>query len=279
VPSMEQWYEILIAYALHETDLAQDKLELLTNPKTPVPVTMRFHEVKSTLHESLTPLKREAAIFQTSLYMVFLRRMLSKDTPFDFDAYFRFRGLNPRQAFDPKFASAFSKLQHKLFNPLGSPPRDLQQLAEQWNRYIQCLPTFKIENRVWITTIRPGRISPVGGFGQNVDLTIESYPSQETEALKVAKSVVDLLDGRRQPRGVDSGKENICINCSYNHKCPWRPDLHAPYRNVRPLVSPIRDYGVKVPVEIARLPAALVGNATSSEGSSSIPSGSPQPNR
>jgi hypothetical protein len=219
--------------------------------------------------------------------MVFLRRMLDKDKPFNFDAYFRSRGLDPLRAFNPTFASAFSKLQHKLFNPLGSPPRDLQHLAEQWKRYIQSLPTFNIEKRVWVTTIRSGRVSPVGGFARVVISRTESYTSREVEALEVAKSIVDLLDGQRQPRGVSSGMEKLCNDCHYNHKCPWRPDLHIRYRDVRPLVSPIRDYGVKVPVETAQLPATLqwqpnarvVGNATSSEGSSGVPSGSSQPKR
>jgi Exonuclease V - a 5' deoxyribonuclease len=284
---MDQWYERLPVYAFHETDSYQDKLELLIDPKTLLPGTISLHEVKTTYKESLSQRKNETAIFQTSLYMAFLRRMLDKNTPFDFDPYFRSRGLDPHRAFNPTFASAFSKLQHKFFNPLGSPPRNLQQVVEQWKSYLQSLPTFNIDNRVWVTTIREGRISPVGGFGRAVVSSTASYESREVDALEVAKSVVDLLDGRRQPRGVALGMDNLCIQCPYNHKCPWRPDLHIPHRDVRPLVNPIRDYSVEIPVEKTQLPATLrqpantgvVGNAILSEGSSGVPSGNPQPKR
>jgi hypothetical protein len=163
--------------------------------------------------------------------------MLRREPHFDFEAYFRARGLEPTRAFHPTFAGAFPSHQIPGMNPKGIPPTNLNSLVDQWKIWLNALPEIRIHDNVYVANLQTARISPSPGFGQHPKVCVKSVPHDVGAALRIGQTVIDLLDGNKSPVGLDKKHIRFCLACDFHKRCPWTRELWN--RPVQPLRIPI----------------------------------------
>jgi hypothetical protein len=164
--------------------------------------------------------------------------MLRREPYFDFEVYFKARGLDPNREFDPKFAEIFPSHQVPGMNSERLPPTNLNTLVDQWRDWLNTLPEILINKDVYITTLKTARVSATRGFGQSPKVYVKAVPHDIDAALQIGQTVIDLLDGRKNPTGLDEQYTPFCKACKFHTKCPWTPHLWR--RPVEPLKIPIR---------------------------------------
>ena len=164
--------------------------------------------------------------------------MLRRKPCFDFEAYFKARGLNPNQKFNRKFAEIFPSHQIRDMNPEWLPPANLNALVDQWRVWLNTLPEILFDKNVYITTLKTARISGTRGFGRTPKVEVKVVPHDIDAALEIGQTVIDLLDGTKRPIGLDKQYTPFCKACEFHTKCPWTPQLWR--QPIEPLRIPIR---------------------------------------
>lgn len=202
-------------------------MQVTTDPKTGSR-KIQIHEIK-TLDAEQAKLIDEVklkATLQASLYRYFMQIMFDKNEPFDFQTYFRARGLNWTRPFLPTFSANFAKLQVPGMNPNRQPPIDLRSLVAQWQSYVRQLPPLVFDKYVYITTVQQAHVPNAAGFARLGRTNTECVPAAEFIARQAAEDVLALLDGRRLPEGVPGAPYGLCQLCPFKEKCPWVPKNH-----------------------------------------------------
>jgi hypothetical protein len=202
-----------------------DEQDLIESSYNGTAHTLKVHELKTMITQTLPNHKRHHALIQASMYLLFLKRMLDKGKKFDFRSYFEARGLDPTLSFKPEFSAKFAKLLSGLY-PITRPPKNLRKLGARWASYVESLPPINFDPSIYIISAKLGRVSESLGYGTRTTIKVQALPHDEDMALMEAKIAMSLLDGHKEPSGVPGPLQHLCLQCPFSQRCHWRPDLH-----------------------------------------------------
>ncbi|CAG7847423.1 SubName: Full=Uncharacterized protein {ECO:0000313/EMBL:CCA68183.1} [Serendipita indica DSM 11827] len=200
--------------------------EIRLDRGTPNP-TVIVNELKTTVKANIGDWSRAGAEMQATLYLYFLRQMMDKSQPFDFDTYFLARGLKPKRPFSSEYAiDLLEKMIPAMRRPTSSidpRPIDLRDLGRRWNHYIQTLPKFTFPDYTLLTVVRLHEISKVPGFGKFGHAETTKTPYSIEKVMNGIKPLIDILDGHKGMHGPPTELRGLCNTCGHKKSCLVRP--------------------------------------------------------
>lgn len=161
----------------------------------------------------------DKAVLQASLYKYLLQRLLDRNQPFNFEEYFKARGLDPHKQFSKEFAHQLRIRLPKVFSKNDRHPNSLAKLGQYWPLHLkESDAPSQVADFLTILSAKT-RTNVAGYRGATVKLTWVPY--DESRMLRAAELALDLLDGYREPRGLQDEETAKCYGCLFQDRCRW----------------------------------------------------------